>query len=160
QDCLGYVVAALGRQHFRSDAARPYRLHRAANADAVAGLHPHAGRHVPADAFCALLAAKTTSPRCRRITLNGASRPEKLSTPPAAERSESNVGRLIDQFEQRACRPTWMSLALLPVANGFDRHFDLFREGRLGQSAARAHMADKLCWIAVVDRLFAAVRKD
>ena len=39
QDGLGYVVAAVGRQHFRPAAACPDRLHRAANADAVAGLH-------------------------------------------------------------------------------------------------------------------------
>src|SRR4029079_10207251 len=53
-----------------------------------------------------------------------------------------------------------MPLALLPVANGFDRHFDLFREGRLRKPAARTHMAYELCRVAMVDRLFAAVRKD
>ena len=53
-----------------------------------------------------------------------------------------------------------MTLALLPVANGLDRYFDLFGEGRLRQPATRAHVAYELRRIAVVDRFFAAVRKD
>lgn len=53
-----------------------------------------------------------------------------------------------------------MTLALLPVANGLDWYFDLFGEGRLRQPATRAHVAYELRWIAVVDRFFAAVRKD
>jgi hypothetical protein len=47
-----------------------------------------------------------------------------------------------------------------PSSNGLDRHFDLFGEGRLRQPAARANMAYELRRVAVVDSLFAAVRKD
>src|SRR5262245_37835378 len=52
-----------------------------------------------------------------------------------------------------------MALALLQVANGLDRDFDLFGEGCLRQSTERADVTYELCLIAVVHGLFAAVRK-
>src|SRR5262249_321198 len=53
-----------------------------------------------------------------------------------------------------------MTLALLPVADGLYRYFDLCREGRLCQPAAGADVTYEFCRIAVVDRFFTSVRKD
>ena len=63
-DGLGYVLAAVGKQHHWPAVARADRLHRTADADAAVRLHPHADCDVSADALCALLAAKATP--CRR----------------------------------------------------------------------------------------------
>src|SRR4029078_2211270 len=71
-----------------------------------------------------------------------------------------NDRRLIDQFEQRSRWSARLTLALLPVAHGLDRDFDLFSESSLRQPAARAHLAHEICRVAVIDRPFAAVRQD
>src|SRR5262245_4568679 len=53
-----------------------------------------------------------------------------------------------------------MTLALFPVSNGLNRHFDLFGEGRLRQAAARTDMTHELCRIPVIDSFFGAIGQD
>src|SRR6478752_10872318 len=53
-----------------------------------------------------------------------------------------------------------MALALLPVAHGLDRYFDLFGERGLREPAARPHLAHELRRIPVVDGFLGAVRQD
>ncbi len=53
-----------------------------------------------------------------------------------------------------------MALALLPIAHRFDRHLDLFGEGRLREPAARAHLTHERRRVVVIEGLFAAVGQD
>ena len=78
--------------------------------------------------------------------------------PPSAAKAASGA-RSISLSSARA-GPRGLTLALLPIAHGLDRHFDLFGEGRLRQPAARPHMAHERRRIVVIDGLFAAVGHD
>ena len=126
------------------------RLYRAADRNPVDDLYRDAGRHVPADAAGASGAARA-GPGGRRID---------ASAPSSAQSREGRVRRAVDQLEQRARRSARITLALLPIAHGLDRHFDLLGEGGLRQPAARAHLAHERRRIGMIEGLFAAVRHD
>ena len=60
---------------------------------------------------------------------------------PFAEHREGGLGRFLDDLEQRARRPAWRALALLPIAHGLDRNADPRRKGGLGEAGAAADIA-------------------
>ena len=71
---------------------------------------------------------------------------------PAAQDREGEIGRSVDDLEERPRRSTRGALALLPVADGLDRHFDAGGQLGLGQPGGGADATGIGREIAVVVR--------